>query len=639
MEDAMFPVNNKRVARQKQAPIRVVIANPPYSVNDNPVPYPALDNRITDTYATRSTATLKNSLYDSYIRAIRWASDRIGEQGVIGLVTNGKFIDSNVADGFRACLVDEFTSIYIFNLRGFIRGKSGDDAKREGGNIFDIMTGVAVTILVRNSTKKTHGEVFYHDIGDYLTREEKLGIVRSLKSINGLHRHHKKRWQKITPNAEADWINQRDPAFEAFVPIGDRGASDSSVFSYFTNGIKTGRDAWATSFSIARLAKNMRAHIANFNEDTSRYQKALAGNVKKPEISAIIEEDPKRLHWNRAARQDAQSGKEYYFDEGSMRTSLYRPYTKSNVYTDSRLNDLWSARKTFFPLQASKNSVIALVPNGARKPFACLMTNVLPDLELVEKGQCFPFYLYEKVEAIDGELDLESSEGNAEIIDGYRRKSAITDGILAEFHNVYGDDVTKEDIFYYVYGILHSPEYRERFAADLKKMLPRIPLTKERADYEAFTQAGRDLAELHLNYEDIPPYPDIVVEGDELALDPWELYRVQKMTYARPTAEQKKNGARFDKTRINYNSKITLSNIPEDAHDYIVNGKSALDWILDRYQVKVDKKSGIKNDPNDWGKEHDKPRYILDLLLSVANVSVQTSAIVASLPPLNEQKE
>ena len=638
MEDAMFPVNNKRVTRQKKAPIRVVIANPPYSVNENPVPYPTLDARITETYAARSTATLKNSLYDSYIRAIRWASDRIGEQGVIGFVTNGAFIDGNATAGLRSCLVDEFTSLYIFNLRGNQR-TSGELSRQEGGKIFGSgsRTPVAISILVRNPDKTTPAELFYHDIGDYLSREEKLGIVSKFVSLNGLHQD--KQWRRIKPNAEADWINQRDPAFEDFIPLGDKRSEDPSIFENYSSGVKTNRDAWVYNFCDATLEGSVTRMIDYFNDQVNEFTKrfgSLSTAKKKAEVDRFIDNDSPSLSWTREVKNDLRLGNRGKHSRGSHRNSLYRPFTKQWSYFCSQFNNCVYQIPQIIPTPAHENQLIAVTGGGSSKDFSVLISNVSPDLEVISKSQCFPLYLYEKAEAKDGELDLASGDEGGEIIDGYRRKSAITDGILADFRSAYGDDVSKEDIFYYVYGILHSPEYRERFAADLKKMLPRIPLTQKRADYETFTQAGRDLAHWHLNYETIDPHPAVHEETEHLGLDPWELYQVKKMTFARPSAAQKAEGLKWDKTRIIYNGKVTLTGIPLEAYDYVVNGKPALEWIMERYKVTVDKKSGIKNDPNDWCREHDDPRYIIDLLKRVTRVSLETNAIVAGLPALNE---
>jgi predicted helicase len=640
VEDLMFPVNNKRVTQQKNAPIRVVIANPPYSVNDNPVPYPDLDSRITETYAARSTATLKNSLYDSYIRAIRWASDRIGTQGVIGFVTNGSFIDGNATSGLRSCLVDEFTSLYIFNLRGNQR-TSGELSRQEGGKIFDSgsRTPVAISILVRNAAKQTPGALFYHDIGDYLSREEKLGIVAKLASLNGLHRE--KKWLKLKPNAEADWINLRDPAFDSFISLGDKGVAGITLFKAYSNGLKTNRDAWIYSFGRGRLTSSIGGMIAAFNAKISEFSAALTATTKNKQelIDSLIANEPTVIGWTVNLRRRLENKKQLTLNQYFIKDVIYRPYCCVSGYVERALIERPGQMLQYFNKTSLTNITICVMGPGASKDFSAIAVAKTPDYELISKGQCFPLYLYEKAEVKDDQLDLSNGDDDGEIIDGYRRKSAITDGILGVFRKVYGKDVSKEDIFYYVYGILHSPEYRERFSSDLKKMLPRIPLTRETKDFKAFTQAGRDLAHWHLNYETIDPHPAVHEQTDQLGLDPWELYKVQKMTFARPTAAQKAAGEKWDKTRIIYNSRLTLTGIPLEAYDYIVNGKPALEWIMERYQVTVDKASGIKNDPNDWCKEHNDPRYIVDLIKRVARVSIETMKIVNALPALNERSE
>lgn len=356
-------------------------------------------------------------------------------------------------------------------------------------------------------------------------------------------------------------------------------------------------------------------------------------SLKNPK--ALVE-DEKRIKWTRGLRASATARKAISTDRKNVASAAYRPFCKLKLYYDRDLNEMFVTR--IYPSASFSNLVISASGKGATKDFSAVITDEIPDLEVISKGQCFPLYLYEKAEAKDCELDLGGADDGGEIIDGYRRKSAITDSILKEFRKTYGKGVSKEDIFYYVYGILHSPEYRERFAADLKKMLPRIPLTQDTKDFKAFIQAGRDLAHWHLHYETINPHPAVKEETQDLGLDPWELYQVRKMTFARPTAAQKAAGEKWDKTRIIYNSKVTLTGIPLEAYDYVVNGKPALEWIMERYQVTVDKKSGIKNDPNDWCREHDNPRYIIDLLRRVTRVSVETNKIVNALPALNEHK-
>jgi predicted helicase len=646
MEEKMFPENNKRVSRQRRAPIRVVAGNPPYSSgqtsendgNKN-LKYPILDERIRTTYAEKSTAILKNSLYDSYVRAIRWASDRIADQGIVAFVTNGSFIDGNAMDGLRASLAEEFTTIYVFNLRGNQR-TSGELSRQEGGKIFGSgsRTPVAISILVRNPAKQGPCELYYRDIGDYLNREEKLNIVSEYGSINGLHR--KNAWHRLKPNEQYDWINLRDPAFDGFAPIGDKKDETTiCFFDTYSHGVKTNRDAWCYGFSRKVVSKRMAGMINFYNEQRLAFNSFAAGRDKSSfaELAeSFVNNDPKQISWSRALKQDLTRNKEHASSELRIRTSHYRPFCIQDLYFDRDFNDVIGKTPRLYPKEGIHNATISVMGPGASKDFSAFIVGQLPDYELISKGQCFPLYLYEKDEPRPGELIREESEG--ELIDGYRRRHAITDGILAEFRNAYGKSVSKDDIFYYVYGILHSPEYRSRFSSDLKKMLPRIPLTKETADYQAFTQAGRDLAHWHLNYETIEPYPLIEV-SPELGLDPWKQFHVTKMTFAKPTAEQKAAGLKANKTRIIYNAHLTLDGIPLEAFDYIVNGKPALEWIIERYQITIDKASAIKNDPNDWCKEHNNPRYIVDLLKRVTRVSLETMKILNSLPALNERTD
>jgi len=638
-----LPENTARVKRQRAAPIRVVMSNPPYSAqqeseNDNNanLEYPALDQRIRSTYAERSNAKLLKNLYDSYIRAIRWATDRINGHGVVAFVTNGSFIDANNMDGLRACLVDEFTSLYIFNLRGNARTQ-GEQRKAEAGSVFGAgtRTPVAVTVMVKNSDKTGPAVVHYHDIGDYLSREQKLAIVAETGSIGGLTDACK--WQKLTPNTDHDWINQRDPAFERFMPLGDKeGGSPLVFFDLYSQGLLTARDSWCYNASRKAVATNMRRMVETYTADLPKVQRALDG-VKKENREGVVEEtittDAKAISWSRALKADVLRGKPHKFADKSLAIGCYRPYTKQWVCFDRALNEFVYKLPQLFPEGRLPNIAICVDSRGSTKDFSALIVNTLPDYECISKGQCFPLYAYTPADETE-ELNF----GEAATIDGYRCREAITDAALKTFREAYGrgGEVTKEDIFYYVYGVLHSPEYRTRFASNLKKELPRIPLTKEAADFQRFSKAGRDLAHWHLNYETIEPYP-LDEHCDTLALDPAKLYAVTKMTYARPTAEQKAAGAKWDKTRILYNSHVTLSGIPPEALDYVVNGKPALEWVMERYQITVDKDSGIKNDPNDWSKEHNQPRYIIDLVKRVVRVSVETVKIVKSLPALNER--
>jgi predicted helicase len=614
-----FPENNQRVLAQKQAKIQVIISNPPYSAgqkseNDSNknLKYPRLDSRIADTYAKYSSATNKNSLYDSYIRAIRWASDRIQERGVICFVTNGSFIDNNAMDGLRKCLLDDFTSIYVFNLRGNQR-TSGETSRMEGGKIFGSgsRASIAITLLVRNPNKSEH-QLYYHDIGDYLSREEKLEIIRNFGDFTKIN------WERLPPNAKHDWINIRNPEFETFIPLGDRiDNSDKSIFDLYSRGIATSRDAWCYNFSRQVLIDNMTRMIEFYNSEVQRFREYLQSNPissateRQQKVETFVNTDPKKISWSRGLKNDLGRLVNHEFIDESVVIGMYRPYCKQVCYFNRQFNDMVYQQPKFFPAVGLENVVICVTGIGAGKEFSALIVDTVPNLHLQDTGQCFPLYTYEKVE--------DTAQGSLlETQTGYIKKDNIPDAILRDFQQVYDDtSISKEDIFYFVYGILHSPEYKTRFASDLKKSLPRIPLAQ---DFWAFSKAGRKLAHWHLHYETIEPYPLEEVQT-QLNLDSRCFYRVTK------------NAKAVDKTTIIYNSNVKLVGIPLEAYQYTVCGRSAIEWIMERYQVTVDKDSGIRNDPNDWS---DDPRYIIDLLKRIVRVSVETVTIVNSLPPLHE---
>lgn len=616
----MLPQNSERVMEQKKLPVRVIIGNPPYSVgqksaNDNAQnqKYPKLDGRIESTYARSSTATLKNSLYDSYIKAFRWSSDRIDNEhgGIVAFITNSGWLDSNAMDGFRKCLEQEFSSIYIFNLRGAIRGKSKDAAQKEGQNVFDIMTGVAITILVKNPKQHTEkATIYYHDIGDYLKRSEKLQILNKHESINNT----KIEWKVLKPNEHGDWLSQRSDLFSSFLPIETEkkfSQNSTSFFNIYTGGLKTNRDVWIYNYSTNQLQCNVRNMVSFYNKQRAEYSQIFQKD-KSIKVEDFIDTDAQKISWTAGLIKSLLANKEITYKENS-RVGLYRPYSKQHFYTDKVLIERPGQNFDLFPTAEHKNVCICFPAMKNGNP---LISNVIPDLHFNGDSQCFPLYYYEKNEGNIGTL---FDNGN----ENYVRRDAITDFIFEQCRERYGHKVMKEDIFYYVYGLLHSKDYREQFAADLKKMLPRIPLVDKPADFWAFSKAGRDLAGLHLNYETIPAYKDAKVIGADSGK-----FRVEKLTFG-------KNGKDTDKSVIVYNSYIRIENIPLEAYDYVVNGKSAIEWIMDRYQVKTDKDSGITNDPNDWGLEHNNPRYILDLILSVISVSIETNKIVNSLPKLD----
>lgn len=640
MIDAILVENSERRKRQKELDIRVIMGNPPYSVgqnsaNDNNanIAYPFLDERIRSTYVAKSTATLRNSLYDSYIRAIRWASDRIGEQGIIGFVTNSGFLDKPVSAGIRKCLAEEFTALYVFNLRGDIRKNmlSKGEAK-EGQNIFGSgsMAGIAISILIKKPTTSfSSGEIFYFDIGDDLNTEEKENFLSENPSIQ-----HIKNWQKITPDQHGDWINQRDDSFSAHIALGskDKEEKNQVLFESYSGGVMTARDAWVFNSSKTKLAHNVRRMLSKYNSELSKFNVFCKKPDSKSRLQAIdnfIDNDPRSISWTVALKQNLARGISLEFEDHSIYHSLYRPYTKQALYFNRNLNERVLQNYRIFPTAYTENLFIQVAGVGARAGFSTLISRQVSTYDTIEKGQCFPLYLYSEPSENKPADDLFSSQSSST---GQQRRDAITDEGLAHFQSEYPEiTISKEDLFYYVYGLLHSEDYRTRFADNLSKELPRIPRVKGHEAFAQFMQAGRALAALHLNYETVAMHPvKIVTKGNLTDED----YRVTKMKFGRMRdAETGKNVD--DKSKVIYNTKITIEDIPEEAWDYIVNGKPALAWVMERQAVTTHKASGITNDANDWAIETmGNPKYPLELFQRVITVSLETQKIVNSLPTL-----
>lgn len=638
---ALLVDNSKRRKRQKTLDIRVILGNPPYSIgqksendnNDN-VAYPHLDERIRGTYAARSKAMLAKGLYDSYIRAIRWASDRVGDSGVIGFVTNAGFLDANTADGLRQCLAEEFSSIYVFHLRGNQR-TSGDLSRKEGGKIFGSgsRAPIAISLLVKNPKATAHGQIHFHDIGDYLSREEKLEKITTFGSIDGITRAGA--WQTIAPDKHGDWLNQRDDRFSEFIVLGDKKGDAAKLFENFSQGVLTARDAWCYNSSKGALAANMMRMIRFYNEQLTDFDKAYEGKSKSARAAAVedfIDTDSTKISWTHNLKQELVKGGRFAFEAPCLVQSLYRPFTKQWLYFNRRFNERVYQMPRIFPDAAADNRVICINGSGGNKGATVIMTGVPIDFNSLEAGaQCFPLYLYDTPNEEGGDESPQGGllPGTAGIARPPRtRREALTDAGLAHFRAAYPSEaISKEDVFYYIYGLLHSPEYRERYADNLSKELPRIPCVKAAADFWSFSKAGRALAELHLNYERAPMYPATLDTGGKRPTD--ADYRAVKMRYG-------KNGKDKDLTTLHYNEDITVTGIPLEAYEYMVNGKPALDWVVERQCVKTDKASGIVNDANDWAVETvGHPRYPLELFLRVITVSLETMKIVRALPALN----
>ncbi|MBX7224073.1 MAG: N-6 DNA methylase [Blastocatellia bacterium] len=592
--------NTTRVNKQKQTKLYVIIGNPPYNVgqldeNDNNKnrKYKVMDKRVADTYARDSAATNKNALSDPYVKAIRWASDRIGEEGIVALVTNNSFLDQLAFDGMRKHLARDFSTIYVLDLGGNVR----KNPKLSGTthNVFGIQVGVSVNLLIKRKGDSRQARIYFARTAEFERKEGKYRYLEGKKSIGGID------WKELLPDRRHTWLTEGlDAEFETFIPLGAKemkAAQESNIHAIFKNygrGVATSRDAWAYNFNRNELVSNIKRTIETYNGQVFKWQQQ--GNPKAT-VDDFVTYDEKRLSWSRDLKQDLQRGRLAEFAEPKIRLAAYRPFTKQYLFFDRVLNEEVYAFPTFFPAPETEreNLVIGLTDSGSEKPFMVLAVRNLPDLHLASPGcttQCFPFYTYAE--------------------DGTKRRENITDWALDQFRTQYHDmGITKWDIFHYVYGLLHAPEYRARYAANLKRDLPHIPFAP---DFHAFAAAGRKLAELHVNYENQPLYPLRHKENNEAPLS----WRVEKMRLTK------------DKTALRYNEFLTLEGISPECFGYRLGNRSALDWVIDQYQVATDARSGITNDPN----RLDDPQYIVRLVKQVVTVSLETVRIVNALPPL-----
>ena len=613
-ELGLLPANNARAEHQQDLPIQVIVGNPPWSAgqkseaDDNPnVEYLALEDRIENTYAKHSIVTLKKNLYDSYKMALRWASDRIKGQGIVAFVTNGSWIDGNADSGIRACLATECSAVYVLNLRGNQRTQ-GERSKREGGKVFGSgsRAPIAITILVQTPNSVPDScRIYYRDIGDYLTRDEKLEALDKARSVSGFSD-----WQEITPDKYHDWIEQRNDAFANFYPFGSKetkaGVTDDAIFRLYSQGLNTARDAYIYNFSRDACAENAQRMTAD-------YLAALSDIEQNPELTgdAAARRHSLNLKWNDELKNDLNRKKKPQFGEGYIRKVLYRPFVATNCYADYTFITRKSQMDLIFPDSSSENRVICVPGKGLKNPFSAIVVNMMTDFQMIFNGQCFPRYRYQKpTEISDTMEELLGIEQEPDRIDN------ISDTALNSFHKHYRDNtITKDAIFDYAYGILHVPSYREAFANDLSKEIPRIPFAP---DFHAFAEAGKALAELHLGYETCEQYPLSLVFSHDGEPQPHHFRLTEKaMRFA------------DDETALIINEHVRLIGIPAEAHRYVVNGRTPLDWFRDRYKIKRDKDSGILNDPNGWF-EH--PRDLVTAIERIVYVSVESTRIIEGLP-------
>ena len=659
--------NNERARAEKDSAITVIVMNPPYSAgqnsaNDNNqnLSYPRLDEQIERTYVRSSNAGLKNKVYDSYFRALRWASDRIRERGVIAFVSNNSFLDANSTDGVRLTLQDEFSQIFVYDLKGNAR-TSGERRRREGGNVFESgsRTGVAITVLVKDPTHSGTAEIFDAEAEDYATRQEKLNQISAYGSIGGISGADA--FRSITPNLHGDWISSRDERFATFQEIGNKALKGKettpAIFRQYSLGLVTARDAWCFNFNKGQLCSNINLHVSYLNEQMRLFsQNGGCSSVSDKEVLNFLSVDPRRGNIDRKNRSDIRRGI-VTRQMGMVTRALYRPFTVEYVYFDPsrQLNNDTFQLPQIFPTEAHNNVAITVPSGPSAANFTPMMYALIPALTPNGGNQAFPLYTWEPLSPTSGsEPDLfadlaTASESQADgaatassldfsrpigdqipvILDGYRRVDNVTAATLASYREHYGDSgITKEDIFFYVYALLHHPEYRERYEDDLKKMLPHIPRA---AGFHTYASVGRELADLHVNYERVEPYPSVQEEASLHApADPWERYRIgeRKMRFPKLGRRDK------DFTRLEYNDYVTLTGIPAEAQGYSISGRSPLEWIIDRYHVKTDKASGIVNDPNDFLREQGRPDAVVDLIKRLVTVSMRTQELLATLPKL-----
>lgn len=591
--------NTERVVKQKDAPIFVIIGNPPYNAgqvneNDNNKnrKYPVNDGRVAETYKKDSGATLKRKLDDPYVKAIRWATDRIRENGIVALVTNNSFVDEITFDGMRKHLINDFNTIYVMNLRGNIRQDSMRDGipLGEKHTVFGLaaMVGISITLFTRNQ-HKVGDRILYGEVDFRATREEKFELLENAGSVAGI------KWQEIVPDTNHTWLTGGlQGEYDTFIAIGGKktkrkGEKDvSSIFKISSPGVSTNRDAVAYDFNENELLREVEQFSQDYNSEIARYQSY--GSPK--DVDNFV--DYKKVKWSASLKDKMRAGKRATFDPTKIRIALYRPFAPRSLYYDSIPIDRPALFKRIFPTSDTEkeNRVICVSGIGSSKPFHTLMVTLIPCLDMLEKTQCFPFYTYNK--------------------DGSNRRENITDWALKQYREHYGNKkISKWDIFYYIYGILHHPDYRQRYAANLRRELPRVPFAP---DFRAFANAGKKLADLHVNYEEAEEYPLEKLENRDEKLD----WRVEKMKLSK------------DKTEIIYNKFLTLRGIPPEAFEYRLGNRSALDWIIDQYRVKTDQRSGIVSDPNN----PDDEQYIVRLIAKVITVSLESVKIVNSLPKL-----
>jgi predicted helicase len=588
--------NTERVQREKDAQIMVVIGNPPYNVgqkseNDNNKnrKYPIIDQRIRETYAKDSKASNKNALSDAYVKFFRWAVDRLqGRDGIVCLVTNNSFVDQIAFDGMRKQLLQDFTQIYHLDLHGNVR----KNPKLSGSahNVFGIQVGVGITIAMRSS-QHTARTLYYYRVPEDWRKTEKLAFLEEKGRLSGIA------WQQLQPDERHTWMTEGiHSEFADFLPMGTREAKAaktvemSTLFKTYSLGVSTSRDTWMYDFDQRALSCKVKLFIGTYNGEVD-YWKRRGSNITSVDDSVTY--DDRKIKWSESLKLSLQRHQYTEFSGTKVHTSMYRPFCKRWLFFDRVLNERVYQFPQIFPILTTEGENTVIIVGGyGRKHFAVLVSNHIPNLNFyADPAQCFPYYTYAE--------------------DGSNRRENITDWSLTQFQNKYGPEITKWDIFHYVYGMLHHPQYRERYAENLKRDLPHLPLLQRAEAFLACVRIGKQLMALHLNYEQAREYPLHWIENESVPLN----WRVEKMKLT------------ADKSAVIVNESLTLAGIPQECFAYRLGNRCALEWIIDQYQVSTDKRSGIVSDPN----QLDEEEYIVRLVGKVIRVSVETVKLVQEL--------
>ncbi|GAA9098137.1 hypothetical protein BTM326_11330 [Helicobacter pylori] len=580
--------------------IRVIIGNPPYSAgsksaNDNNqnLSHPKLEKRVCEKYGTNSTAKVGATTRDTLIQSIYMASELLKDKGVLGFVVNGGFIDSKSSDGFRKCVAKEFAHLYVLNLRGNAR-TSGEERKKEGDGIFDSGSKVTIAIIffVKDASVK-NSAIHYYDIGDYLKREDKLNRLSSFSNLDAI------KFETITPNNKGDWINQRNDGFDKLIPLKrDKKLQNPSVFDINSGGVASGRDSWVYNFSPDALMQNVQKCMDTYNADLKRFNahfreafKSRAKGVKPGDLYKQLNDkeittDKTKIAWTDGLKNKLIKNKNLpESHEKRIRLAMYRPFNKQWLYWDEDWIHRQGEFSKIFPNKHAQNVVI----NTTIRNFSALVSDAITDRHFIGDTQAYPLYCYD---------------------DLGRRDYAISGYALNLFRKHYEDNsIAEEEIFYYIYAILHHKDYLEKYKNSLAKEAPRIALSE---DFKELSILGKELAKLHLNYESGEMHASVeyktLMNAEEKGY-----YDVETM---------KRIG-----DRINYNNHIAITKIPKKAFDYVVNGKSAIDWVIERYKKTTDKDILIENNPNDYKDG----KYVFELLCRVIKLSEKSVDLIEKI--------